>query len=140
MSKTLNANDRAAGYHVILANKQSRAADKYGAKAKRLSRKNSDGRYDEKIDKATARSEEARKAAESNAWKYKGYQATNALITSGAKAAGYSVREVRTRRHYITGKNVAIMLLTGGNVASWTTVDGTSYNVRRNVRTDNRVR
>lgn len=101
------------------------ARDRYGAHTqyKKLSKAISKNKSQDKKDKIMAKYTKFAKNVE------KGETKTKQLLKDVNKS-GYTLKSKPVRRAMVTGKDLAIMLATGGHLISWTTVPGTKYKVR----------
>ena len=101
------------------------ARDRYGAHTqyKKLSKAISKNKSQDKKDKIMAKYTKFAKNIE------KGEAKTKQLLKDVNKS-GYTLKTKSVGRAMVTGKDIAIMLATGGHLVSWTSVPGTKYKVR----------
>lgn len=101
------------------------ARDRYGAQTqyKKLSKAISKSKSQDKQDKIMANYTKFAKNVE------KGEAKTKQLLKD-VNDSGYTLKTKSVGRSMVTGKDLVIMLATGGYLISWTTVSGTKYKVR----------
>lgn len=128
LNKYLNAEEKAGNYNAFDSYNSSKKHWQTESKIRRLYNKNSDGRYDHKLQELTDKSYGYQKDAESKQWKAIGRRANAEQIANNAAASGYTVRKIRTSRSFQTGKQRMALLL---GVFARTTVPATYYKVRR---------
>ncbi len=101
------------------------ARDRYGAytQHKKLSKAISKNKSQDKKDKIMAKYNKFAKNVEEG-------EAMTKQLLNDVNKSGYTLKTKSVGRSMVTGKDLAIMLATGGHLVSWTSVPGTSYKVR----------
>lgn len=126
----MNKGERAAARNAISSQRWKEEADHFSKAVNKYTKKNTDGKYNKTIDKLTNKKNLAESASERYAWRSLGQRALNQQIAKGASAAGYSVKQARTSYSFITGRDVATMVLSAGHIMSMSVASGDRYKVR----------
>jgi hypothetical protein len=128
LNKYLNAEETAAAYDSFEAHNSKKKYAKTESKIKRLTQKNTDGRYTQKLQELTEKSNTYKKDLESKQLKANYRRSLTEKIVNSARASGYSVREISRLRTFQTGKQKMALLL---GVYAYTNVSSIEYKVKR---------
>lgn len=122
LQRALNRTDRqiaVADYHSYTIHNKMTKLDR--KKSRNPSKADS---YDRKIDRLQ------RKAAVYDDISNRGYAKTKALLKD-AEASGFTVSSKYSRHSIVTGKNLAVMLMSAGTIISYTELHGNKYKVKQ---------
>lgn len=128
LNKYLNAEETAAAYEIFEAHNSKKKYTKTESKIKRLTQKNTDGRYTQKLQELTQKSNTYKKDLESKQMKANYRRSLTEKIVNSARTSGYSVREISRLRSFQTGKQKMALLL---GVYAYTNVSSIEYKVKR---------
>ena len=128
LNKYVNAEEKAGNYNAFESYNLNKKYNQTESKIRRLSNKNTNGRYDQKIKDLSEKSSSYKKDADSKQWKSIARSTIADSIASSAGASGYTVRKIRTAKSFQTGKQRMAALV---GVYAGTTVPSTYYRVSR---------
>ena len=128
LNKYLNAESKAASYYNFESHNSKKKYLKTESKIRRLSNRNADGRYDQKLRELSDKSNAYKNDAESKQWMAVGRRLSAEKIANMAASSGYTVNKIAKTETFQTGKQRMAILL---GIYSATKVSSIHYDVRK---------